>query len=54
MRGSFGFAVVGMDIPGDGYAEEVEDEHGAGEEAHAEGSCMGQMMAAMMKMARTA
>src|SRR5208283_1597731 len=26
-----------MDEPGDGYAEEVEREHGAGEEAHAEG-----------------
>src|ERR1035441_5508966 len=26
-----------MDIPGDDYAEEVEEEHGAGEEAHAEG-----------------
>jgi hypothetical protein len=30
-------AAVGMDVPGDGYAEEVEEEHGAGEEAHAEG-----------------
>src|ERR1039458_7625373 len=26
-----------MDVPGDGNAEEVEEEHGAGEEAHAEG-----------------
>src|SRR5580693_3790756 len=26
-----------MDVPGDGYADEVEDEHGAGEEAHADG-----------------
>ena len=31
------FAAGGVDAVGDGDAEEVEDEHGAGEEAHAEG-----------------
>ncbi len=43
-----------MNEEGDADTDHVEDEHWAGEEAHADGVGGGQMMAAMMKMARMA